>query len=313
MPRKVLIYITAPPGDGLEKSRNWFREYLKPILVAGAVDYEVKEGSQPGQIETSVCEEIARHRREQAAKEQEQQSQLQNEDGAQTEDGRQNPFAPMMADVIKQKKSQQEFDGVLVVGRNAWREVLSGLTKGCEASLVEEKPVVVEQKQQEVAASETAMESGEEETIISEERDISANDVSISEPVMDGAPVVTETQEVVMIDSEESQKSEFSLPPSFSPIMYIPHHNIIGWTNIPHRLFMWIADYKRVDDVGRYAVAAVLNKTRPFELEDADMGESEKVYWIGEDAEEAVQNDVPIVVDERIRESLRTYTSEDLA
>lgn len=29
MPRKVIVYITAPPGDGLEKSRVWFREYVK--------------------------------------------------------------------------------------------------------------------------------------------------------------------------------------------------------------------------------------------------------------------------------------------
>ncbi|KAI7896702.1 uncharacterized protein EV154DRAFT_491893, partial [Mucor mucedo] len=29
MPRKVTVYITAPPGDGLEKSRTWFCEYVK--------------------------------------------------------------------------------------------------------------------------------------------------------------------------------------------------------------------------------------------------------------------------------------------
>lgn len=29
MPRKVTVYISAPPGDSLEKSRNWFREYVK--------------------------------------------------------------------------------------------------------------------------------------------------------------------------------------------------------------------------------------------------------------------------------------------
>ncbi|KAI7873135.1 mitochondrial import inner membrane translocase subunit Tim54 [Mucor mucedo] len=63
MPRKVTVYITAPPGDGLEKSRTWFREYVKPILVAGAVDYEIKEAKSPGQIETSVMEEIVQCRR----------------------------------------------------------------------------------------------------------------------------------------------------------------------------------------------------------------------------------------------------------
>ncbi|KAI7891354.1 uncharacterized protein EV154DRAFT_507905, partial [Mucor mucedo] len=35
-----------------------------PILVAGAVDYEIKEAKSPGQIETSVMEEIVQRRRE---------------------------------------------------------------------------------------------------------------------------------------------------------------------------------------------------------------------------------------------------------
>ncbi|KAI7891425.1 mitochondrial import inner membrane translocase subunit Tim54, partial [Mucor mucedo] len=62
MPRKVTVYITALSGDGLEKSRIWFREYVKPILVAGAVDYEIKEAKSPGQIETSVMEKIVQRR-----------------------------------------------------------------------------------------------------------------------------------------------------------------------------------------------------------------------------------------------------------
>lgn len=33
MPRKVTVYITGPPGDGLEKSRVWFREYVKVSLI----------------------------------------------------------------------------------------------------------------------------------------------------------------------------------------------------------------------------------------------------------------------------------------
>ncbi|KAI7877883.1 uncharacterized protein EV154DRAFT_56748 [Mucor mucedo] len=34
MPRKVTVYITALPGDGLERSRTWFREYVKVIQFA---------------------------------------------------------------------------------------------------------------------------------------------------------------------------------------------------------------------------------------------------------------------------------------
>ncbi|KAG2199828.1 hypothetical protein INT47_009441, partial [Mucor saturninus] len=107
MPRKVTVYITAPPGDGLEKSRTWFREYVKPILVAGAVDYEIKEAKSPGQIETSVMEEIV-HRCREAAE---------------------ASFTLPVDNMNNKKKSEVAYDGILAIDRNANREVLSALGK----------------------------------------------------------------------------------------------------------------------------------------------------------------------------------------
>ncbi|KAG2199827.1 hypothetical protein INT47_009440 [Mucor saturninus] len=66
IPRKATMYITAPPGDRIEKSRTRFREYVKLILVAGAVDYEIKEAKSPGQIKNFVMEEIVQCRRKAA-------------------------------------------------------------------------------------------------------------------------------------------------------------------------------------------------------------------------------------------------------
>jgi import inner membrane translocase subunit TIM54 len=115
------------------------------------------------------------------------------------------------------------------------------------------------------------------------------------------------------VDTEEDQKDHFSLPPKFSPVMYIPHVNIIGWSNIPYRLYMWYADYKRIDEVGKYAVAAVLNQTRPIEEKDANLGLHEMKYWFGDnEADELKQNDQPIEFDERIKDKLTTYTSDNL-
>ncbi|KAI7891453.1 mitochondrial import inner membrane translocase subunit Tim54, partial [Mucor mucedo] len=115
MPRKVTVYITAPPGDGLEKSRTWFREYVKPILVAGAVDCEIKEAKSPGQIETSVMEEIVQRRRE----------------AAEAAKNKSNTgFTTPVDNMNNKKKSEVVSDGILGIGRNANREVLSGLAKG---------------------------------------------------------------------------------------------------------------------------------------------------------------------------------------
>jgi import inner membrane translocase subunit TIM54 len=44
MPRKMTIYLQAPPADGLRSAREHFYEYVKPVLVAGAMDWDVVEG-----------------------------------------------------------------------------------------------------------------------------------------------------------------------------------------------------------------------------------------------------------------------------
>ena len=118
---------------------------------------------------------------------------------------------------------------------------------------------------------------------------------------------------IQQVNNEVQDEVRFSLPPKFEPVMYIPHVNIIGWSNIPYRLYMWYADYKRIEEVGKYTIAAVLNQTRPMEPRDADKGQEEKKYWIGDEkVEELKKNDEPIVIDERIMDKLTTYTSDEL-
>ncbi|OBZ85809.1 Mitochondrial import inner membrane translocase subunit TIM54 [Choanephora cucurbitarum] len=291
-PRKVLVYISAPPGDSLEKSRNWFREYVKPILVAGAIDYEVKEAKSEGQIESSVMQDIVQLRRQST------QQRKRDEPETSTTPQHTGPYSmlvnttpkittrkPFPSPVLKKKLQEEkeehhpDYDGILAIGRNAYREVLSGLSKGCDAD-----PNKIEKT--ETVSEEVSPEQPKED------QQLEKNTVTVDQ-----------------IEQEDSV-DHFSLPSKFSPIMYIPHVNIIGWSNIPYRLYMWYADYKRIEDVGSYVVAAVLNQTRPMTKEDADKGNEERIYWIGdEEVEEKAKNDPPIVIDDRIIDNLSTYTT----
>lgn len=54
---------SAPPGDGLRAAREHFHEYVKPILVAGAVDWEVIEGRKEGDVRAGLAAKIRRLRR----------------------------------------------------------------------------------------------------------------------------------------------------------------------------------------------------------------------------------------------------------
>jgi import inner membrane translocase subunit TIM54 len=214
-----------------------------------------------------------------------------------------NPFAsPSMEDMMNKKGAKEVVsDGILAIGRNAYREVLSGLSKGCDASLavVEEAPA-------------TPAVEGTSDAIGS----ATVADAAVDEKEQPTSTEVIKEEEYVMpVDemTEQTVESYFSLPDQFSPIMYIPHVNIIGWSNIPYRLYMWYADHKRIEEVGKYVVAAVLNEKRPMEKKDADLGQAEKKYWLGdEEVEELLKNDTPIEIDERIIDKLTTYTSEDL-
>lgn len=260
----------------------------------------MKEAREAGQIEASVIEEIVKLRRAAEVK----------EDESKKRDLIPNPLLNGNTNLQQQQQMLQQslqkkddvYDGILAIGRNAYREVVQGLSKGCEASLIEP---VKQEEEKKVEAPTTV-----EDISTASTDDTSAAEENVSDQ--------SATMEVATLEDTEStpiveDKKHFSLPPKFSPIMYIPHVNIIGWSNIPYRLYMWYADYKRIDHVGKYAVAAVLNQTRPVEERDADLGLEEKKYWFGDDeADELKNSDQPIVFDERIMGKLTTYTSDEL-
>jgi import inner membrane translocase subunit TIM54 len=62
--RKLTIYIAPPPSDYLDESLAVFRRYVKPVLNAGGVDYQVKSENRQGVIRSMVAAEIRSLRRE---------------------------------------------------------------------------------------------------------------------------------------------------------------------------------------------------------------------------------------------------------
>lgn len=65
IPRKITVFVAPPPGDYLDHVLTHFRAYIKPILTAAALDFEVKQESRQGEIRYVVAEGIRNYRREQ--------------------------------------------------------------------------------------------------------------------------------------------------------------------------------------------------------------------------------------------------------
>ncbi|ANB11458.1 Tim54p [Sugiyamaella lignohabitans] len=112
LPRKVTVYIAPPPADYLDLGFAHFRQYIKPILVAAAIDYEVRSESRQGEIRALVAEEIRNQRRSDA--------------GLPTT-GEQNDD---LDDMIASKVYRDNTGGVICVGRGAYKEYMNGLHEG---------------------------------------------------------------------------------------------------------------------------------------------------------------------------------------
>jgi mitochondrial import inner membrane translocase subunit TIM54 len=271
------------------------------VLYKAAVDYEIREGRNNGDIESMICEEIRQKRK--AAKEGTEPAMV-----VAAKPG--SPFSPVPV-------KQNEIDGIIAIGRVAWREVLNGLAKGCEAPLTDEKIEEVKPEagaiaDEKAATTENSSSNNEQPEQLSFQEE--SNNPNEEAPLA-GEPAVVvsasddNSQDYALVDGNMVAEEEpaFSLPPSFPPVMYIPHHNVIGWLNIPYRLYMWAADYKRIDWIGEYAIAVALNERKPLEQSEIDVGQEEKKYWLGDEAKEMLTNDAPIKLDDRVREHLTTF------
>ena len=128
MPRKITIFLTTPPGDGLRVSRDHFHEYIKPILVAGAMDWDVVEGRREGEVRAGLAEKIRKLRKR-------------NGETSQAELGEES-----QEDLYQEMRKQvgtTDWDGVqgdLVLGRHAWKEYIRGLHEGWLGPLDKSQP-----------------------------------------------------------------------------------------------------------------------------------------------------------------------------
>lgn len=58
IPRKLSVFIAPPPNDYLDSSMIYFRKYVKPLLNASAIDFDVFTENRQGDIRAAVAERI---------------------------------------------------------------------------------------------------------------------------------------------------------------------------------------------------------------------------------------------------------------
>jgi len=288
MRRKITIYLEAPPGDGLRSAREHFYEYVKPILVAGAMDWEVVEGRREGDIRYGAAERIRRRRR--------------TTEGGVMEDDEESQKRL----VVEQSRSaagiieESGAGGDLLIGRHTWKEYIRGLHEGWLGPL--EKPVEVQPLSTETTSTTSdgllkASADGHAHSSISDAAVDAAKNIAQGQPAVgasadadadattpatseltsdkDASPQTPSSTDATKEEEKlkpKNQKPEpyistsayatantpTSIPSTFEPATVVPFPHILGFFNTPVRTYRFLTRRHLADDVGRRVAGLVL-------------------------------------------------------
>jgi import inner membrane translocase subunit TIM54 len=271
LPRKVTVYVAAPPGDGIVAARDHFHEYIKPILVAAALDWDAIEGRREGDVRAGLAERIRKLRK--------QKGEISLEP---MEEGLEDTL-----EGLRQRAGVRAWDGIggdIVVGRHTWKDYVRGLHEGWLGPLDPPAPVAepstldypvpqIEESASTPTPNPSA--SGAEPTVVHATNDASPQ-------ALPDTPLPAETDKP---KEEESKPKKKKQPPPFikpteyenaplsrncpqalGPAAIIPFPHLLGFWNFPIRIYRFLNKRHVADDIGRQTAAAVLGAYRPFEV-----------------------------------------------
>ncbi|KAL4400728.1 mitochondrial import inner membrane translocase subunit Tim54 [Malassezia pachydermatis] len=313
-PRKVLVYTAKYPGDdNYDVSAVYFKRYVKPILVAAAVDYEILSGTRYGNLARELRDRIHERRRNLA--------------GLQPWTTNTAPGTALPTTLSPAEHLQRELDGaVVLVGRPALKEWAWALKEGWGTS-IPVKPVDYDEQLSNTLSTDSAF---DEEDVAPAASSVTP-DVPLDEANdEDGAPLPSSSSQSFMLPTQvglmsmqkgagfspagiqgahisthanastESAASEPELPPMLPipaqpPLCFIDFTNMVGWRNIPNRIVRFFnrrADVRRGAEAGLSIVLGSKDDAREFEPgsvgavrteppqgEDLDWGIGEEAYY----------------------------------
>lgn len=314
LPRKLTIYLEAPPGDHLRTAQDHFIEYAKPVLAASGLDWEFVQGRQQGDVRAAVAEKIRRARRE---------VERPGEEVVQTEEN--------TIEELRKRLELPEWEGVkgdIVLGRHTWKEYVRGLHEGWLGPLdapaqpePEAKPAPIEPapvaEKPEVEPSEAKVEDKPEEPKEEKKEEEKKKPERPPQPPPYNSP---EDYSQAILPSH--------IPIEFSPAQPIAFPHRLGFRHTFVRLGRFLNRRKLADDIGR-EVAAVCFAAASREWREAD-GQFEqetvlqpeekdwpKTVWQDEEeAEDAASPAAPkkekiwtssMVVDQRLMQRMRRF------
>ncbi|EER23502.1 hypothetical protein CPC735_048720 [Coccidioides posadasii C735 delta SOWgp] len=249
--RKLTIFLAAPPGDGLMSARDHFREYVKPILVSGAMDYEVIEGRREGDIRAALAKKIRKFR------------QTAGEGPPLEEDDHETSMRRVRE--LFGTHDEPGVKGDVVIGRHTWKEYVRGLHEGWLGPVnpIVAEPEFVPPTTEKVAETEPNSQTTDDGSNTAEvdKKDEKEKEEKKPEAKKPKGPTLT----YLLPSLYSSQELPPSLPDEFQPSSPLAFPHILGFLNTPIRIKRFLTRRYLADSVGRDVAAIVLASSyRPY-------------------------------------------------
>lgn len=248
LPRRLTIYIEAPPGDGLRAAQDHFIEYAKPIFAASGIDWEFVQGRQQGDVRAAVAEKIRRTRR------------------SVERPGEELPATgESVVEDLRARLELPKYEGVhgdVVFGRHAWKEYMRGLHEGWlgpldapPAPVIETpEPVTIPDAQ---ADGDAAAAKPEEESKEEKKKD--------EKPKRPPQPVPYNRPE-----DYEAASLTSTIPDQFQPSTAVQFPHRLGFRHTFVRLGWFFNRRALADDIGREVAAVCFAASRDWRGADGD-------------------------------------------
>ncbi|KAF3929241.1 hypothetical protein AA313_de0205023 [Arthrobotrys entomopaga] len=297
LPRKVTIYLSSPPGDGITSAREYFKEYVKPVLVAAAVDYEVVEGRRTGEIRWKVAERTRRVRR-----------------GEEDTEGTEKEAAIKAHEKQAGISREEGPGGVVVIGRHTWKEYVRGLHEGWlgPADIPEEEDVAggnkkdaPEQLPVVATISDVLPSESTEEKSTSPPTDEGSSKENVEEKEKEEKPKKPQFP-VPTISQIEYPSATLppSIPSTFQPTKLVPFPHLLGFLNTPFRIQRYLTQRRLMEHVSREVASIALGTYEPYQSRE-DVTEACKIEeedWPKKWIDRLSKGDVEDGKDEPLRE-----------
>lgn len=357
IPRKLTIFIAPPPNDFLEESLRYFRRYVKPVLNAAAVDFEVFTENRQGDIRSGVAEKIRELRRARArdagasagAPEAPPQAAKMNfpsflgpprrpEEEEKTV-ARRELYTPVdvlgLYRVVKpivvhrdDAERHEAAGGVICIGRGAYKEYLTGVHEGLLGPLEPPSPEA-KAPLKSVSSPETPLESVA--ALGALDGSVATGPQAIDEVAAPAAPETDDSDSEgtpvpkPYIQPADYERAEFApelpagtilndkgVPVLFEqPVYVFPVPNVLGFVNIPRKIYRFYTKRYLADDYGARALMVVANTLRPFEFKDTLMAKEEELdwprKWVESGKEKGSEWVQELEVDDRVTSRMRVF------